>query len=96
MPRLEPMASPAHDGGGADLLQPFGQDGIGVDVRQHHESLLNELLRCRKGLDRVGQQIARIGWISSFTHLGRPAAAARRASRTASFAFIAPLVLGRS
>ena len=38
----------------------FGQDRIGVDVRQHGEALLHQDFRRPQGADRVGQQVAGI------------------------------------
>ena len=95
-PRLLPMGrSQRHDRRRADILKPFGQHRIRVDVGQNSEAFLDKNFRGLQRFDRIGQQIVRVGMISSFTQRGSPAAAARRARRTASLASNAPLVLGR-
>ena len=49
-----------HDGGHADVLQTFGQNRVGIDVRQHGEFFANEHFGCAKGFDRIGQQVTRV------------------------------------
>ena len=50
-----------HDGGGADILEALGQDGIGVDVGEDDEAFGGQDFGGLEGLDRVRQQVARIG-----------------------------------
>ena len=45
----------------ANVLQSFRQHRIGIDVGQDGESFLHQNLRGRERLDRIGQQIARVG-----------------------------------
>ena len=57
--RTDP-GSERHHGRAPHLLQPFGQDGVGVDVRENGETLLDKGFSRPKGLHRVGQQVARL------------------------------------
>ena len=44
-----------HDGGGAGVFQLAGDNGVRIDIGQHHEALLDQRLRGPKGLMTVGQ-----------------------------------------
>src|SRR5439155_8043547 len=50
-----------HDGRRADVLQAFGQNRIGIDVRKHDETFLDQKFRGLQRLDRIRQEIARVG-----------------------------------
>jgi hypothetical protein len=44
-----------------DVLQPFCQHRIGVDVRKNRESFFHQKFRRRQRLNRIWKQIARVG-----------------------------------
>ena len=60
-----------HDGRDADVLEAFGKDGIGVDVRQDGELFFDEEFGGFKGFDRVGQEIAGVGMNFEFDPFGK-------------------------
>lgn len=50
-----------HDGGRTGLLEPLAEHGVGLDVGQHDEAQLDELLGGAQRLDGVGQQVFGVG-----------------------------------
>jgi len=65
-PRPDPLVRPdgaaqRHDRRGAAVLQPPGENRIGVDVGKHDEALGHQRLGRPKRFDRVRQQVVRIG-----------------------------------
>ena len=59
-----------HDGGGADILQAAGEDGIGVDVGEDGEALIDEDFGGFEGLDGVGEEVAGVGVDFEFDPVG--------------------------
>ncbi len=50
-----------HDGGAADILEAFGEDGVGVDVGEDGEAFLDEDFGGFEGFDGVGEEVGGIG-----------------------------------
>ncbi len=49
--------SQRHDRGDPDVFQTFGEDGISLNIGQHHEAFFDQYLRGLQGFHRVGQQV---------------------------------------
>ena len=49
-----------HHGGAASLFESLGQEWIGIDVGQHCEALLHQLLSGRQGAEWIGQQMTSV------------------------------------
>ena len=49
-----------HDGGGADFLEAFGEDGIGVDVREDGESFFDKDFSGLECFDGIGKEVGGI------------------------------------
>lgn len=63
--------SQGHDRGGSGFLKSFGQNGIGIDIGEHHETFLHQLLGGLEGFDGIGKEVARIGMDLEFDPLGK-------------------------
>ncbi len=59
-----------HDGGAADFLQAFGEDGVGINVGQDGKTFLNENFRGFEGFNGVGEQVAGVGMYFQFDPFG--------------------------
>jgi SAM-dependent methyltransferase len=57
--------------GGPGILEAFGQDGVGIDVREDGETFGGEDFGGAQCFNRVGQQILRVGVDLQFDPLGQ-------------------------